>query len=172
MALTYLVAQALYKKIAVSDLPLTALYLLQCPLAPALRGYRAVLGPQASARENSELSKDIRAALPKNADLLTVLETADSVTLEAENDKLLIGGTELISKKVELYYSYWKINSVVRHLIALATKNTADSPQEFFKHVTFAVSTKQVKKAQAEFDLAENVIATFLRTVTAPDPAC
>ena len=60
-----------------------------------------ILGPQAEALEKKiqKLSKDIRAALPKNADLLTVLETADSVTLEAENDKLLIGGTELISKK-------------------------------------------------------------------------
>ena len=139
MALTYLVAQALYKKIAVSDLPLTALVPSAIAHAhPLFVDTVRILGPQAEAlKEKIErLSTDIRAALPKNADLLRVLETADSVTLEAENDKLLIGGTELISKKVELYYSYWKINSVVRHLIALATKNTADSPQEFFKHVT------------------------------------
>lgn len=175
MALTYLVAQALYKKIAVSELPLTAL--VPSAIAhshPLFVDTVRILGPKADALEKKieNLTEQVKARLKNNLKLLTFLETADNVVYDPDSSKLVIGANELESQKAELYYSFWKINSVVRHLIALATKNTADSPQEFFKHVTFAVSQNVIKKAQVEFDTAENVITAFLRADGATDKAC
>jgi len=174
MALTYLVAQALYKKIAVSELPLTAL--VPSAIAhshPLFVDTVRILGPKADALQEKikTLSEQVKAKLENNLKLLTFLETADNVVFDPDSSKLEIGANELYSQKAELYFSFWKINSVVRHLISLATKNTADSPQEFFKHVTFAVSQNVIEKAQAEFDTAENVITAFLRADGVADKA-
>ena len=175
MGLNYLVAQALYRKIADSDLPLTALVpsaiahchpvfvdtvRLQSPLAESLEAKIA------------ELSQAVRKAMPQNGALLDYLETADNVVLDVPAKKLIIGANDLVSDNVSMYHAYWILHSTVRHLLNLAMKNTADSPQEFFKHVTFAVSPVQVSAAEDELRKATDVIESFLRADKCTDSSC
>ena len=75
MALTYLVAQALYKKIAVSELPLTAL--VPSAIAhshPLFVDTVRILGPKADALEKKieTLTEQVKARLENNLKLLTI----------------------------------------------------------------------------------------------------
>lgn len=172
MALNYLVAQSLYRKIACSDLPLTALVppaiAHSHPLFVDTVRVQAPLADQLESKIET-LSANLKSRLPKNIQLIEYLESTDNVTLEKNENKLVLGMNDLVSTKAEVYWAYWKMHSSVRHLVQLAIKNTADSPQEFFKHVTFAVRPDIVTKAEAELNQAINVVETFLRADECPD---